>query len=165
MKELKFVLHFMWNISFITKDKNIASCWTTMKYVQWKNNKYSRIQVIGNAIKQGGCNKTTRVQNNVKWQFYIFWNESNDRKHSMQELLCGQYPYAINVKDLAQDHFFPIWAHVARKMCKRFSHVSFALVGLMWKEIIRQPESDESSTIHTVTRLARTNQFSMQNDG
>jgi len=63
----------------------------------------------------------------------------------MQELLCGQYPYAINVEDLAQDHFFPIWAHVARKMCERFSHMSFALVGLTWKEIIQQLESDESS--------------------
>jgi len=94
----------------------------------------------------------------------------------MQELLCGQYPYAINVEDLAQDHFFPIWAHVAGRMCERFSHVSFALVGLMWKEIIQQPEFDETLTIHTVTRLTRTNlarrkswnfrhQFSMQNDG
>jgi hypothetical protein len=94
----------------------------------------------------------------------------------MQELLCGQYLYAINVEDLAQDHFFPIWAHVARKMCERFSHVSFALVGLTWKEIIQQPESNESSTIHTVARLTRTNlarrrswnfchQFNMQNDG
>jgi len=49
----------------------------------------------------------------------------------MQELLCGQDPYAINVEDLTQNHFFPIQAQVAGKMCKRFSHVSFTLVGLM----------------------------------
>jgi hypothetical protein len=41
-----------------------------MKYIQWKNNEHSKFQVIGkcieNAIKQGGCNKTTRAQKSVK---------------------------------------------------------------------------------------------------
>jgi hypothetical protein len=37
--------------------------------------------------------------------------------------------------------FTPIWAHVARKICKTFSHVSFTLVGLMRKETSQQPES------------------------
>jgi hypothetical protein len=67
----------------------------------------------------------------------------------MQELLRGQYPYAINVEDLTQNHIFPFRAHIARKMCKRFSHVSFTVVGLTWKEIIWQPNSDESKPIHT----------------
>jgi hypothetical protein len=41
----------------------------------------------------------------LNFVFDIFWNESNDGKHYMQELLCGQYPYAINVEDLTQNHF------------------------------------------------------------
>jgi hypothetical protein len=38
----------------------------------------------------------------------IFWNESNEQEHYMQDLLGGQDLYAIKVDDLTQNHFFPI---------------------------------------------------------
>lgn len=87
----------------------------------------------------------------------IFWSESNDQKHCMQELLCGQNQYASNVDDPTQNHFFPHPSASCRKMCKRFFYVSFTVVGFMWKEIIQHWESDESSTIHTVLTLTHTN--------
>jgi hypothetical protein len=87
----------------------------------------------------------------------IFWNESKDQKHCVQELPCGQDPYAINVDDSIPNHFFPHLNAGCRKMCKRFSYVSCTMVGLMWKETIRHWESNESLTVHTVLTLVCTN--------